>query len=139
MTRYSDGRMKSTLLVSGTATALLVLTSGCASTPPPELVQQMTRAETSIAQAEQSGAPSGALAELQQARDKQASAKQSLDKGDYELAMRQAKQAQLDAQYAATKSQAAQAQTAAAEVQDSLRTLKQEGARPASPSPTAAP
>lgn len=116
----------------GAVIAFTIL-SGCSTQPPADVAQQMTRTQTSVAQAEQAGASQGALPELQQAKDKQADAQKAFDKRDFERALHLAQEAQLDAQYAATKSQSAQAQAAAAEVQQSNQTLKQEASRNATP------
>lgn len=113
--------------------ASVSMLSGCTTNPPVDVTQQMTRAQTSIAQAEQAGASRGALPELQQAKDKQATAQQALDKGDYERALRLAEEAQLDAQYASAKAQSEQAQAAATEVQDSVKALRQEATRSTTP------
>ncbi len=106
--------------------AALGALAGCQSAPPAELTQQMTRTETSIDQAQQGGAQQGALTELQQAKDKQAKAQTALEKKEYEVALRLAQQAQVDAQYAQAKSQAAQAATAAREVQRGISSLRDE-------------
>jgi len=119
-------------LALSAAVSILSL-SACSTNPPQDVVQQMTRTQTSIAQAEQAGAPKGALPEFQQAKDKQANAQQALDKRDYERALHLAQEAQLDAQYAAAKAQSEQAQAAAAEVQNSVRDLRQEAGRSTTP------
>jgi hypothetical protein len=112
-----------TLVASG------ALTLGCASGPPRELEAQLIGTDTSINQAEQSGAAVGALTELQGAKDKRARAQEAFDEKDWELAMRLAKQAQADATYAAKKAQAEQAQKAALEVDKGTEKLRSETER----------
>lgn len=111
------------------AGGLIVFAGGCSTNPPADVVAQVTRTETSIAQAEQAGALQGALPELQRAKDKLAAAQQAFGKHDYDVTLRLAQEAQLDAQYAAAKAQTAQAQKAAVDVQQSLDTLRQEASR----------
>lgn len=124
-----SGTCKLVLMLAATAGAV----GACSTNPPQDVVEQMTRTQASIEQAQQSGAQQGALAELQLAKDKHTSAQQALDKRDYERALHLAQEAQVDAQYAAAKAQAEQAQAAAAQVQDSIRALRQEATRSATP------
>jgi hypothetical protein len=112
-----------------TLVATAVLTLGCASGPPRELEAQFIGTDTSIAQAEQSGAAVGALPELQGAKDKRARAQEAFDEKDWDLAMRLAKQAQADATYAAKKAQADQAHKAALEVDKGTEKLRSETER----------
>jgi hypothetical protein len=115
----------------GIASACIALLAiGCASTKPPAaLTSQFVGTDTSIAQAEQAGAAQGALPELQSAKDKRASAQQALEEKKYDVAMRLAQQAQVDAQFAARKAQSAQAQKSAEEVDRSTDKLRDETER----------
>lgn len=110
---------------------ITVIAGGCAYQQPTEVTTQMARADSSIRQAEQSGAEQGALPELQAAKDKFAEAQRALEKKNKEgdaLAIRLAQQAQVDAQYAATKAQSKQQQQAAQEVRSSIEAARQEAA-----------
>jgi hypothetical protein len=109
--------------------ACAALTLGCASGPPRELESQLVGTDTSIAQAEQSGAAQGALPELQIAKDKRARAQQAFDKKDWDLALQLARQAQADAIYASKKAQAEQAHKAALEVDRGTEKLRSETER----------
>jgi len=123
-----------TLLIA-ISTSMLAL-MGCASTPPQSLTQQLAKTDASIEQARQAGAAKGGLPELQQAIDKRARAQDALEQHDYDIAMRMAQQAQVDAQYASRKSQADQAIRSATELQRSNETLRTE-AQPTAPPPPA--
>lgn len=117
-----------------------LMLQACAYHRPDEVPAQMARTEAVLQQAERSGAQQESLAEYQAARDKYAEAKIAFDKktekGD-ETAVRLAKQAEVDAQYAAAKAQAAKQQAAAREVQQGVQQLGQEAQRNATaPAPT---
>jgi len=116
------------------ATGLGIAMGGCSSVPNDKVEEQFTSTETSVSQAEQTGAQDRALTELQQAKDKLAEAKTAYKDGDEEQALRLAEEAQVDAQYAAARSQAVQDQEAAANVQKSIDTVRQ-GAGTTSTSP----
>jgi hypothetical protein len=118
-----------TSLKWATLVACATLMLGCASGPPRELEAQLIGTDTSIAQAEQSGAAVGALPELQGAKDKRARAQQAFDNKDWELSLRLAKQAQADATYAAKKAQADQAHKSALEVDRGTEKLRSETER----------
>jgi hypothetical protein len=109
--------------------ACTVFAFACASGPPKELEAQLVGADTSIAQAEQSGAARGALAELQVAKDKRAKAQDALEEKDWDVSMRFAQQAQADAEFAAKKAQAGLAQQSAAEVDRGTEKLRSETER----------
>jgi len=109
--------------------ACVVLTFSCASNPPRELESQLVATDTSIAQAEQSGAAKGALPELQVAKEKRAKAQQAFDKKDWDVSMRFAKEAQADASFAATKAKADLANKSAAEVDRGTEKLRTEAER----------
>ncbi len=115
--------------------AISVATGACASyRQPSEVTAQMARTESSIKQAEQSGAQLGALPELQSAKDKFADAEKALQKKNKEgdaLAISLAQQAQLDAQYAAAKAQSKQQQQSANEVRSGTDAVRDEAARDA--------
>jgi len=112
---------------------LVLLVSACAHTPPQSLVTQLARTDASITQAEQSGTPQGGVPELEQAKDKRAKAQDALVHHKYDVSMQFAEQAQVDAQYAGIKSQAAQAANSVAEVRRSNESLRNEAQRNATP------
>jgi hypothetical protein len=111
------------------------LATACASYQhAPEVTAQMARTEATLQQARQGGAQVEALPQLQSARDKYAQAQQSLEKnskeGDRE-AVQLAKQAELDAQFAAAKAQTSRQEKAASEVQQGVEALRSEANRSA--------
>jgi hypothetical protein len=121
----------------------LLLLQACATYERPEaLTAQMARTEVVIQQADRGGVAVNSLPELQAAKDKYAMAKVSLDKkstaGDRE-ALRLAKQAEVDAQYASAKAQSTRQEAAARDSQSGVDTLRQEANRnaaaPAATSP----
>jgi hypothetical protein len=109
-----------------------IAAGGCSSVPNEEVEEQFTKTETSMTQAEQTGAQQRALTELQQAKDKLAEAKAAYEEGDEEEALRLAEEAQVDAQYAAARSQAVQDQEAAANVQRGIDAVRQDVMQPGS-------
>ena len=116
----------------------LLLLQACATDErSPEVTAQMARTEVVLQQADRSGVAANSLPELQAAKDKYALAKASLEKkssaGDRE-ALRLAKQAEVDAQYATAKAQSTTREAAAREAQNGLEALRQEaGRKPAAP------
>jgi hypothetical protein len=108
------------------ATALVL--AACASKPD-RPTEELTRARTLVSQAEQGGAQQTASAELQTARDKVQRADRAADDGNTEMARRLAIEAALDAELAAVKARSAQSQAAAAELDRSIETLRNEAAR----------
>jgi len=122
------------------AVALPLLMQGCATYRTPEQVTaQMARTEAVIEQADRSGVAVNSLPDLQKAKDKYAQAQVALEKksddGD-RRALQLAQQAEVDAQYAAAKSQSTSQEEAAEQVQNGVATLKQEASRNASGSAT---
>jgi hypothetical protein len=111
------------------ATLSILIGVGCASGPPEALKQQLIGTDTSIGQAEQAGAAQAALPELQKAKDKRGKAQEAMNAKKYDEAMRLAQQAQLDAAYAAQKSEARQADKTAAEVEKATDALERETER----------
>lgn len=121
------------------AAVALCVGVGCASDPPQSLKAQLAQTDTSIAQAEQAGAAQSGLTELQQAKDKRAKAQDAVKDHDYDVAMRLAQQAQLDAQYASRKSESERANRTAAEVRKGHETLREETERNLDNTPVARP
>lgn len=106
----------------------LVFTASCAG-PPVRPVEELTRAQTLIEQAEKTGAPRFAASELERARGKVAAAEAAAAKGEQETARRLATEAALDAEYAAALAAAGAAKQAADEIQKSTESLREEAAR----------
>jgi len=122
-TLKSIGRQRALSLCAALA---LTVGMGCASGPPEALKFQLIGTDTSIGQAEQAGAAQSALPELQQAKDKRAKAEAAMHDKKYDVAMNFARQAQLDAQFASRKSEAARANRSASEVTRGTDALEKE-------------
>lgn len=119
------------LLFAAVSVAGAWLLSACAHEPSVDVRTQLARSENSITQAEQAGAGQGALPDLQAAKDKLADAQAQLDKKSDDgnaRALRLAQQAEVDAQYAAAKSQSQQQRQAAQQLQESIESLRRQAA-----------
>jgi hypothetical protein len=90
---------------------------------------ELTRAKTLIDQAEKTGAPRFAAAELERARNKVAAAESAASNGEQETARSLATEAALDAEYAAALASAGEAKQAEEEIQKSVESLRDEAAR----------
>lgn len=101
---------------------------GCASNPP-HSQDAIARAEASIGQANGVDTNHVEAATLQVARQKLDDAKQAQSKGDRKRAERLARQADLEAQLAASRAQATEAEKAANELRASNATLRRESER----------
>ena len=110
------------------------LVGGCASEPKP--TEEMTRAKTLVETAEQRGATQYAGVELEQARKKLGDAEVASNTGKQDVARRLAIEAGLDADLAAAKAGAGQAEHSAAEIDASVETLRREAGRNSNSSPT---
>jgi len=110
------------LTAAFTVTAISVV--ACASTPPP--TELMAVSTASVARAVTAGGGEAAPLEMRLARDKLERAKVAMEAKDYELARKLALEAQVDAQLAGAKSQAARAGKAAAVIQEDSRVLREE-------------
>jgi ATPase subunit of ABC transporter with duplicated ATPase domains len=134
--------MKPYRYVLAFAVPLLAL-EGCAYQRSDEVTAQMARTEVVIQQADRSGVAVESLPQLQTAKDKYAKAKAELDRKSEEgdkNAVRLAKQAELDAQYASAHAQATKQENAAADSASGVQALRDEANRNAdTPSPAAAP
>ena len=99
----------------------------CASTPMP--VEKLAVAKSSIERAEQAQAAQFAQVELQAARDKFAAAQSAAEQRDAEAAARMADQADVDAQLAESTARAKQQEQLVAQMEASLRDLRNETMR----------
>lgn len=105
------------------AAALAAGLAACATTPPP--TEQVAAARAMVSQAQTVATRDGAL-ELHTARTKLTRAEEAMQRGDYLDARIFAEQAEVDAKYAWTLAENAQAQRAAAELDRGIRTLREE-------------
>jgi hypothetical protein len=120
---------------------LLMLQACATHRPSEEVTAQMARTEAVLQQADRSNVATNSLPELLAAKDKYAQARTALEKksdeGDQE-ALKLAKQAEVDAQYASAKAQSASQQSAAQEAQKGVEDLRQEASLNTAP-PTTTP
>jgi chromosome segregation ATPase len=100
--------------------------SGCASRPPAATLEQLSKADLAVKQADKSKAPEYASGELYTAREQLASAQQALNRKDYAEARRLAERALVNAQLAESMAVAAQPRQAATELQNSVQDLRRE-------------
>jgi hypothetical protein len=108
----------------GTAAAAIVLMAGCASTPAP--TEQMAVSRAAISNAMSAGGNQFAPVQLKSAMDKMDAAERAMAEKNYELALRLAEQAEVDARLAAEMARSAKARQAADAVQEDIRVLRQE-------------
>lgn len=106
------------------AAALAMLAAGCATAPAP--VDLMSRADSAVKEAEQSGAREHAPLELRFAREKYSAAQAAMGREDHEQARRLAEQAIANARLAEAKADAADARAAAQEVRKGVEALRRE-------------
>jgi len=104
----------------------VVVLSGCASRPPAATLEQLSKADLAVKQADKSKAPEYASLELYTAREQLASAQQALHKKDYAEARRLAERALVNAQLAETMAGAAQTRQASTELRQSVEDLRHE-------------
>ncbi len=121
-----------TTVKTGILAMTLLAGVGCATNAPAPTVA-MTRAETSIEQADQAGARRFDPGTLDSAKDKLTRAKAAAAKGDSRSANRLAEESELDAELAAARGRSASAKAAAAEVSAALDALRVEATRQATP------
>lgn len=105
--------------------AVLAVVTGCASDKTPATAD-VAVSRAALASATSAGAADLAPAEMQSARDKLMRANQALASKDYKTAQDLAAQAQADAQLAQSKANSAKATTAADELQQNIRLLREE-------------
>lgn len=128
------------IVLSGTA-ILTFGALGCA-TQGAKPTEEMTRARTVIEQADRGNAQRYAAADLQRAHDELSSAEKASDARRYDEARRYAEAAEADADVAAARGSASEAEHAAREVNKGNATLESESDRHATgnePNPSAAP
>lgn len=111
MPSFHEPRPSRTIGLVAAATAVTLLTACATAMPPP--TDQMTVAIAAVDAANRAGAQSYAPDPMKKANDKLAMARKSMSDKDYVPALRQAQQAQADAQVALSITQAAAARAAA--------------------------
>jgi hypothetical protein len=116
---------------AGICAALALTVAGCASTPIPN--EKIAVAKSSVARAEQSGAPEYAPVEMAAARDKLARAEKAAANKDGQPATQLAEQANADAQLAEATAQEHKSHKAAVEFDASMQALRQESQRSTQP------
>ena len=104
----------------GTVACASLAVAACATSAPPPTVQ-MTMARGAVATANTSGAQAYAPQDLRLANDKLALAEKAMADKSYAVALRNAEQAQSDAQLATSKTQSAKARNAVAAAQADQR------------------
>lgn len=97
--------------------------AACATTPPP--TEQLAAARAMVSQAQPAAGREAPL-ELQTAQAKLGRAEDAMQRGDYEIARRNAEQAEVDARVAWTAAESARAQRAAGEVERGIQALREE-------------
>ena len=107
------------------AIAAVLGLSACASEKTPATAD-VAVSRAAVANATSAGAADLAPAEMQSAREKLMRANQALAAKDYKTAQDLATQASADAQLAQSKANSAKATSAADELQQSIRTLREE-------------
>lgn len=120
------------------AAAAVAGLAGCAAQGP-QPATELTRAHTLIEQADKAQAQRYAAADLQRARDELSQAETASNNGHYDTARTLAQSAAADADVAAARAQAGQADEAAREAIQGNRTLERESQRPAETSAPATP
>jgi len=114
--------------LAGTAAVATALLAGCASAPPPN--EQMAVGRRAVERA--AGTPEvvqWAPSELDRAKIKIADAERAMANRDYDVARRMADEAEADARLAEARAGARKNDRAIAEVNEALRSLREELAR----------
>jgi len=100
--------------------------AGCVTVPPEAPTAQMAASRSAVEQARQAGADTADAADYNMAHDKLLRAESSYQAGDYVLALRLAREAEVDAQLAQAKANSAKSQVALNELEASSRALRDE-------------
>lgn len=114
----------SAVAITTTTLATLLALTGCASAPVP--TEQFAVAQSSIERATAAGAAEHAALEIKTARDKLAAAQRAVEDEEYAKASALAEEASVDAKLAEAKSESAKAKRSVSEIQDNLRSLRNE-------------
>jgi hypothetical protein len=117
-------KSKQMMQMAGVAVAAVVLMAGCANTSAP--IEQMAVSRAAVSNAMSAGGNQYAPVEFRSASEKLEAAERAMAAKDYELALRLAEQAEVDAKLSAEMARSAKAQKAADALQDDIRVLRQE-------------
>ena len=113
-----------TLKLAALALGSSLLLAGCAGNPP---TAQMAVTQSAVNEAVSSGGNQFAPIETKSAQDKWTQAQTALSNEKYDEAKRLAEQAEWDARLATRKTQAAKAQAALQDAQNSIQQIREEG------------
>ncbi len=133
--------MSARLLLIPISVLALAATAGCATEGPPPQAE-LTRAQTLVDQADKGPAQHYAAADLQRAHEELTAANSAQSARHYDVARSYAESAAVDADLAAARGQAGEAQKAAREVHSGNEQLRNEADRsadapaPALPAPS---
>jgi hypothetical protein len=108
----------------GMAALAVMVMAGCASTSAP--TEQMAVSRAAVSNAMGAGGAEFAPLQYKSASDKLTAAERAMADKDYELALKLAEQAEVDAKLAAEMARSAKAQRAVDALQDDIRVLRQE-------------
>ena len=117
-------KSKQVMQMAGVAVAAVVLMAGCASTSAP--TEQMAVSRAAVSNAMSAGGNQYAPVQFRSASEKLEAAERAMAAKDYELALRLAEQAEVDARLSAEMARSAKAQKAADALQEDIRVLRQE-------------
>lgn len=117
-------KSKQMMQMAGVALAAVVLMAGCANTSAP--IEQMAVSRAAVSNAMSAGGNQYAPVQFRSASEKLEAAERAMEAKDYELALRLAEQAEVDAKLSAEMARSAKAQKAADALQDDIRVLRQE-------------
>ncbi len=117
-------KSKQVMQMAGLAVAAVVLMAGCASTSAPN--EQMAVSRAAVSNAMSAGGNQYAPVQFRSASEKLEAAERAMSAKDYELALRLAEQAEVDAKLSAEMARSAKAQKAADALQEDIRVLRQE-------------
>jgi hypothetical protein len=108
----------------GMSVSAVMLIAGCASSPAP--TEQMAVSRAAVNNALSTGGNQFAPVQTKSALDKMTAAEQAMADKNYELALRLAEQAEVDARLAAEIVRSTKAQKAADALQEDIRVLREE-------------
>jgi hypothetical protein len=117
-------KSKHMMQLAGVAIAAVVLIAGCASPSAP--IEQMAVSRAAVSNAMSAGGNQYAPVQFRSASEKLEAAERAMAAKDYELALRLAEQAEVDAKLSAEMARSAKAQQAADALQEDIRVLRQE-------------
>jgi ribosome-associated translation inhibitor RaiA len=130
MMSINSRKMKAAVGRTGTlVAALAVLSLGACASMPEAPLQELQAAELAITNAEQAGVADYSAPQLNQAREKLASARTAVNQEEMVLAARLADESTVEANLASANAEMLKAKAVNEEMQDSIDTLKQEMSR----------